>query len=381
MTHHKVIQYSGVAVLLLAMVFLLAGCQKHCKLHERIGYFFGSPYGIEFPEPIHLGTHRYNGGYGENNGMVYTCKGGFIDIAHLRESADRTANLAELTFHNLMMERTEFSFQIIEPAHYFVNIQYPPDWDGLGVDEKAARAEYIAVRLGQYLAQKTTVWHEIITWFGFASFGVFSEHVSAFSWEDPYSDLMGTQLAIRAMESSQHPYEEAMTLLLNKQLAILGAQPAKVSENAARMLENQWYATKVHFLIRMLKRNFDIGTDDGAITPWLVPGICPDAQPLPLPVPNLEFLKPLGFCVELEIEPKELEKNKILEALNLDGHTRIRPEIHFPIIMEYIKKEAYATYGQEVELPQIEAVLDQQSHCLGNKTYLSLPKNLKNDKN
>jgi hypothetical protein len=301
-----------------------------------------------------MGKHCYNGGYDECNGMVYTCKGGFIDIAHVRESADRTAYLAELTFQNLMMERTEFSFQIIEPAHYYVKIQYPPNWAGLGFDEKAAQAEPVAVLLGQYLAQKTTVWHEIITWFGFASTGVFSEQVSSFSWEDPYSDLMGTDLAVMAMEDTRHSYEDAMTSLLNEQLVALDAQTAEISKNAMEIIENQWYTTKVHFLIRMFKRNFDIGTDDGYITPWLVPGICPDATPLPKPVPNLELLKPLGFCAELEIEPKELEKYEIFNALGLESHARIRPEVHFPGIMEFIKKEAYKIYTPEVELPKLK---------------------------
>lgn len=349
----RIFRHSGITILLLSAVFWAAGCGKPCELHERIGAFFGSPYGIEFPEPGQLGTHCYGGGYGERNGMVYTCSGGFIDIAHLRESADRTANLAELTFHNLMMSRTEFSFQIIEPAYYHVKIQYPPKWNSLKFDEKAAQSEYIAVRIGQDLAQKSTVWHEIITWFGFASTGVFSEHVSSFSWEDPYSDLMGTHLAVMAMEDTQHSYETAMTSLLNDQLAALDVQPAETCRRAAESIENQWYTTKAHFLIRMLKRNFDIGADDGAITPWLVPGICPDAKPLPQPVPDLEFLKPLGFCVELEIEPKELEKHKILSALGLNGNAHIRPEIHFPMIMEHIKKEAYEMYGGQVELPQL----------------------------
>jgi hypothetical protein len=156
------------------------------------------------------------------------------------------------------------------------------------------------------------------------------------------------------MEDTQHSYEEAMTRLLHDQLAALDVQPADVGKRAEQSIENQWYTTRVHFLIRMLKRNFDIGIGDGTITPWLVPGICPEARPQPQPIPSLEFLRPLGFCVELEIEPKELEKHEILKAIGLGAGSRIHPETHFPIILEHIRKEAREACGQDVELPELK---------------------------
>ena len=44
-----------------------------------------------------VGPHTYDSGLtgvAENNGLVYTCRGGFIDTAHIRDNGDRTLYLA-----------------------------------------------------------------------------------------------------------------------------------------------------------------------------------------------------------------------------------------------------------------------------------------------
>jgi hypothetical protein len=138
----------------------------------------------------------------EQNGFVYTCRGGFIDIGHLRESADRTAYISRIVLKKLEKGEKEFSFRIIEPSKYYVRIKYPENWVNYPNREKIAKE--ISVGLGQYFAQTTTVWHEILTWFGFKSTGIFSEYLSSFSWEDAYSDLLGTAIAARALRDSEH---------------------------------------------------------------------------------------------------------------------------------------------------------------------------------
>ena len=40
-----------------------------------------------------LGPHGYLGNAGEGNGIIYTRRGGFVDMAHLRDQADWTAYL------------------------------------------------------------------------------------------------------------------------------------------------------------------------------------------------------------------------------------------------------------------------------------------------
>jgi hypothetical protein len=306
----------------------------------RMGAFFGSPGGMPFPDPNDLGRHNYASASGEKLGMVYTCRGGFIDVGHVREAADRTAYLTSITFKNLMLGRSQFTFQVVEPSRYTVHLSYPENWEELPMAERKAVARELSVLLGQYFARTSLVWHEIVTWYGFSSTWIFSENISAFSWEDMYSDLLGTRLAVRALLDEQRSYNDAMTVLIDEALLELDVQPPDVARKAVNAIYGKWYRGGYYFFVEMIERSFDAGLDDGWITPWLVEGICPDAQPQSFLVPNLDFLDEYGFQVELEMESRVLEKYRIYRDLQLDHSLLIRPEVHFPELLEQIKKQA-----------------------------------------
>ena len=81
---------------------------------------------MKFTEPEKLGKHSFEFSLNEANGLMYTCKGGFIDIGHVREAADRTAYLRNLIYENLIRGDKKFSFRMIEPSRLSVNfIGYP----------------------------------------------------------------------------------------------------------------------------------------------------------------------------------------------------------------------------------------------------------------
>jgi hypothetical protein len=108
------------------------------------------------------------------------------------------------------------------------------------------------------------------------------------------------------------------------------------------------------FFTEMKKRNFDLGLDDGFVTPTLIPSICAceGAQAQPLPIPNLESLSEHGFLATLEIEPNIWEKDVILDIINHDGNrrsSRIEPALDFAPIMDYIRAEAVNMYGPDVD--------------------------------
>ena len=176
---------------LLSAVMLSSGCQGPARPRLRFGAFWGSPMGMSYTKLSHLGKHSYEFTLNETNGIMYTCKGGFIDIAHVREAADRTAYLQKVAYQNLLRDKNEFSFQVIEPSTYRLTLSYPKDWDSYSKQKKQAVAKEVSIDLGQYLAHTSLIWHEIITWYGFASSGVFPDTISAFSPEDPYSDVLG----------------------------------------------------------------------------------------------------------------------------------------------------------------------------------------------
>lgn len=342
-------------VLVLSAALLLGGCYNVYGPRMRIGSFYGDLSGMEFPEPAELGTHSRSLSLKEKNGMLYTCQGGFIDLGHMREAADRTEYLARITYQNLMQTDTRFSYRIIEPARYQVNVVYPDDWVSLPLSEKERIASEVSIRFGQYGAHTSLIWHEMLTWYGFASSGVFSENISSFSWEDPYSDVLGTCLAVEALRHTQYSYVDAMTYLIDATMLKLGVQPAHVAQEAARKIAGKWYTGGYYFFVDMKKRNFDVGLDDGMVTPWLVPGMCPNAVPHPCPAPTLDFAKNYGFRIELELRPLEFQKGKIFKALGGDKSGGvIHPAKDFPKILEQIKTEGSLLYGVEVDRPVLD---------------------------
>ena len=168
----------------------------------RPGSCASATVGVNFLNPRHLGSHGYRHNWSEKNGIVYTCKAGHIDIAHVRKAADWTGFLAAKTLVHLMKEETEFSFKLREPSLYYVRLSYPENWERLPQKERERIAYVVSVKLGQYFAYIAATWHEILTWFDYAPKGFLSELHSAFSWEDMFSNILGTYIAVLALQDT-----------------------------------------------------------------------------------------------------------------------------------------------------------------------------------
>jgi hypothetical protein len=196
----------------------------NAKIPPRIrpGSYASATYGVHFIGPDDLGSHRYWLNGPESNGILYSCSGGHIDLAHVRKAADWTGYLAAVTLECLRRGHTTFRFKLREPSRYFVELTYPKEWDSLPSDEKERIARDVSRQLGQYLAYTAMTWHEMLTWFGFRPKGYKSEFQSAFSWEDNYSNLLGTCVAAEALQDQEHAFSDAVTLALRRQLESLG---------------------------------------------------------------------------------------------------------------------------------------------------------------
>jgi len=319
----------------------------------RVGRYASPTVGTVFVDTADLGKHGYYNGWSEKVGIIYTCKAGHIDLAHVRKSADWTCYLAANIAEQLRRNATEFSYKFKEPSRYYVKIEYPPYWRDLPQAEKDRIAQDISIRLGQYFAYVGCTWHEILTWFGYRSVGIYPEFPSAFSWEDSFSDLLGTHIGAKALRDTEHRYDEAVTLALNRELEELGVQPREVCIKASQKVRGLWFSGDFLFLVNMKGRNFDIGLDDGRVTPWLVPSLeeCEGAAPRSYRAPEMDFLEEYGFTVKLELEPRELERRKILSIVYPDKQQRkkrIEPAVHFEPIMEYIRNEAVNKYGYHI---------------------------------
>lgn len=308
-----------------------------------------------------VGSHGYYWPFFEKDGIAYTTRGGHIDIIHVRIAVDWTAYLTAESYKHLMRGDSHFSYKLaVDHSRNYVRISYPEGWASLPEAPRKAVARKMALAMGSYLCFTTVTWHEILTWYGYKCIGLPVEYASAFSWEDSFSNLLGTKVAVQALQDTKHSYNTAVKIAMDEELRVLGVQPARVALQAGRSVKGRWYTGDIALFVDMKKRNFDIGLDDGYVTPTLVPSVpgcaeCADAEPVSYPVPTLQTLAEYGFSVTVEIEPHEWEKNKILRVVH--ENKRINPEIHFPAIMDHMRRQAAARYG-----PEYDPERDQGQH-------------------
>lgn len=311
----------------------MCGCSLTGGPRVRAGHLPTDTHGIAFPNPDKLGKHSYGITLFEVGGIVYTCKAGHLDLGHIRGNADNTRYLVKKVRSALTNNSKGFGFTITgELSRHKIKLTYPAGWENNPDRERIINE--IAYATGPYLSYQATIWHEILTWFGVHFMGFEQEFNSSFSWEDMYSNVLGTQLAVKAMKTPGQSFDQAMTAELNKKLKELNVQPKAVAIKASDKMRNIWYTGNL--VPDMKIRNLDIGLD-GSIAPMLVPGIteCADS-PVNITVPTLKVLRNHGFEITHQVKPNVLEQGKIYKAA---GTKDIHPEKHYPIIMKAIKQQ------------------------------------------
>lgn len=228
-------------------------------------------------ESATLGNHRYNDSFwlgtaavlgigSEKSGLIYSHKGGFIDIAHVRDTADYTYYLFSHIYPNLGKEWTlTLSDELAQRKIHF-NAFTPPE-------DKAQRytlSAYLAAHLGFRLA----VWHEIAQWYGFRSVPGFSEGISAFSPEDLYSNLIGSRLALTVIlnghATTLEHYNQSMQGIIPSALAQLEAQPRALTQQWFDVIDGQWWDSqqRVPDKFLVLKRDYHISDKRYPILPF-----------------------------------------------------------------------------------------------------------------
>ena len=253
------LRYLTIAIVLIIM----CGCSFTGGPRARLGYLPTDTFGINFANPDSLGTHGYSSGAFESGGIVFTCRGGHLDIDHVRGNADVTRYLVNKIRQTLSQNKNSFSFSLTgETSTHKIQFTYPDNW--LQQPDKEKIIDEIACDTAPYLAFSATTWHEILTWFGVHFMVIEPEFNSAFSWEDLYSNLLGTRLAVEAVKDTEHGYDQAMTIALNRQLKELQVQPRSAAVKASDKVRGQWYTGNL--IPDMKMRNFDIGLD-GSVSP------------------------------------------------------------------------------------------------------------------
>lgn len=221
-----------------------------------------------------IGIHQYLGNANEKNGIIYTRRGGFIDMGHLRDQADWTAYLYTQIIGN---RQTEKLSMVLGREGGEKNLQ-------VTIPSNMSNPDLIL--LAGKIAYDLSVWHEIATWFGASTIPFVPERYSSFSVEDAYSNLLGVKIGIQALQS-ELPYEMAVTNIISETLKSLDAVSNELETYMAmEAVRDIWWTRdkKLPSGKVLLQRQLQVYD---CLQPWLVPGwIKPDQEKSELKVPE-----------------------------------------------------------------------------------------------
>jgi hypothetical protein len=289
----------------------------------------------------------------EGNGLAYACRGGFIDIAHVRDYADTALYTITTLARNLEDGGT---FPLPDEGAR-VRIALEP------LDAKTV-AQYgrwaIAISLGQWLSFQSSLWHEIATWYGWSTFTLFPEKVSAFSPDDLYSNILGGRVAAAVISQrgsrDEFAYNRNVDQWLDRTLAYVATVPVGAAEEAMQVVDGHWWdsSKRIPDVSLVLRRSFEVGD---VIHPWLVPpsrfgprlrAACgPDPKPIPIENPSsmsgIDFAEQASLVIEL---PEELARQEPFVGLG-----RQITQKDFPKIVEYIRAENRELFGVFADKP------------------------------
>ncbi len=322
--------------------------------------------------PEGVGPHRYDNGFvsmqrgdprgvvdRENNGILYTCRGGFVDLAHVRDNADNTLAIVSALARGLESGVTV----AIPPQGAATRIVVRPISDK--AIERHGRMQ-LAVALSEWLAYQLSIWHEIATFYGYASLAAWPEKISAFSPEDLYSNQLGVRLAggVVLARGARSNIEYGLTLdaWIERTLQRLDAVPLEDSRRAMRAVDGAWWdsAKKIPDWTLVTRRSFDTGP---FLRPWRLeaarPGTQGDVRPLAAcrdagPPLVLHVDDGFGGAWFRDYATAEFEvSDALVEAgfpLPRPG-TRVVTQEDFPEIIAATRKATLETFGPGADSP------------------------------
>lgn len=299
-----------------------------------------------------LGPHGYDKGEltRERNGLVYTCRGGFLDIAHVRDNADKTLFLT-LQLARALPDGVTIEWPEEGTKRRVIVAPLPPR-----LLERHGRWK-TATTLASWAVYQLSTWHEVVTWYGFESVPGVPERLSAFSPEDVYSNVLGINLAAGIVLAGEIrarlEYDVAMQAWLREALRRLGAVSKADARRAMAAVDGLWWDSRkrVPEFSLVTRRHVQA---DSPVSGWLVQDAairraCA-GQPPPLP---LVIEDHLGDAAIEELVAVEFEFSTWLPErfpLPVAEGTRVTPR-DFPAILAAIRGEAMTAFGPEFDRP------------------------------
>ncbi|MGC4119159.1 MAG: DUF4056 domain-containing protein [Myxococcales bacterium] len=267
-----------------------------------------------------LGRHEYDNGALsfdldlarfatlENDGLVYTCRGGFVDTGHVRDYADLTLYVARLMVGALPGPAT-FTLPG-DGAVRRVKLEAIPAEALVG----AGRWEW-AVRLAQYVVFHLSVFHELVTWYDHRTSPAWSERASAFTPEDIYSNLLGIRIAGGIIGTqgvrSRHDWDSSMDAWLQRALKRLAPLPKDLGRRAMKDVDGHWWDSSKTLpdIWAVPRRSYAMANP---LLPWriedagvdsIIEAACAGRRALPLTFPeSLAEGFPIARYVDVEFE-------------------------------------------------------------------------------
>lgn len=206
-----------------------------------------------------IGPHHYLGNPDEQNGIIYTRRGGFIDMGHLRDQCDWLAYI----YTQLLDKRKTGVLHLIlghEGGEKTLQVRIAPELTNQDLIFMAGKIAY-----------DLSVWHEIATWYGASTIPFVPERYSSFSVEDAYSNLLGVMIGIKAVQS-ELPYEQAVTKIIDQTLRNLDVVKSETETLLAMEdVRNIWWTRDKRLPSGkvLLQRQLSVYP---CLRPWLVPG-------------------------------------------------------------------------------------------------------------
>jgi len=319
--------------------------------------------------PDEVGPHTYDSGamtrssqagysgfrHREGNGLLYTCRGGFIDTAHVRDYIDWTVYLGSTIARSLSTGTTiEFPDEGEGGQRRIVSQPVPQDTiNRHGI----AR---IAAPMAQWIGFQLSIWHEIATWYGWSWTKTFPETASSFSPEDLYSNVLGVKLFAalvpRSSARTEYLYNSTVDSWLEVVLEHLDPVPKSIGVEAMRSVDQHWWDSSRRLPDKelTLRRHFDA---DDQVTPWLVPTerapealrkICgDDPKPITVSIPDGIMGTKFSDWVTLQIE---VDDNLAAQAPFTEIGRSVT-QADFPRIIKAIREQNRAEFGPDADQP------------------------------
>lgn len=275
----------------------------------------------------------------EGTGMLYTLRGGHIDLAHVRGPADQTKQAYDRAYSCIVNGKKSFT---VKPAWERITnkvvFTYPSNWMNTPKAQRQQIARAIALKVAPVVGYNSSLYHEMLTWKGAKFFLIEPEFKSSFSWEDLYSNILGCWVAVDAIKAGGD-FNKTFTKLLNEELQRLQVVSKDKAVQITQSVHGKWYTSA-----SLIKRNMDSYLDDD-ISPCIVPGYS-SAPPIAYPLPNLDGIDQYGIKIKYTVNSFFLE-NETLKKIAGTSEA-LQPLKDFKPIMINCQKEAVEKYGLDV---------------------------------